>query len=114
MQIPPECSFRTVRICSLNHHTPLVVEGKGEIFTGMEKPNFQQFQIPKPKKSDVLQIVDAFCKRKRMDQRIRYDKGLQRKYPFGRMLRNAKILLENCGGNMSDAMWTIERTNYWL
>lgn len=40
--------------------------------------------------------------------------GLHAKYPYPRMAGRAKRLLEECAGNLADAVWSVRNGAYWL
>lgn len=80
----------------------------------MRKINLKTYTLRKPKKSDVAEIVDAYCKAKGIDQVIKFSNELKQKYPYCRMCGRARRLLDECGGNISDALWAIQFGGYWL
>ena len=71
------------------------------------KIELEKYKNRKPKKSDVAEIVNAFCvKKKWTPEMFKVNKKLPA-YP--RMAYHAKRLLEKCGGTLEDALVMIER-----
>ena len=80
----------------------------------MERISFEKLKKREPKKSEVAEIVNAYCTARGIETAIRFSKELKREFPYSRMAARAKQLLELCGGKLEDALYMVSVRNYWL
>ena len=81
----------------------------------MEKIQFKpELYRREPKKSVITEIVNAYLEARGIDKAIIVSKEIKAKFPFPRMAARAKRLLEDCDNNLSDAMYCVTQTNYFL
>ena len=71
-------------------------------------------KLPPRRRSDVLEVVSAYCEAKGIAKALLVSQGLKKKYPMGRMCARAKRLLEECGGHLGDALWAVQFGGYFL
>lgn len=56
-----------------------------ELLTGMEKLDFSKYQSREPKKSEVAEIVNAYCEMKGISKLFKASKEVKAKFPYPRM-----------------------------
>lgn len=58
----------------------------------------------------VHEIVNEYYRINRMDGKPRL--FYQGRYSYGRLAKQAKLLLEMCGDNLEDALWCLDKMKY--
>jgi hypothetical protein len=80
----------------------------------MDRITPSKLKIGTPKKSDVAEIVNAFCEARGLCSLLKTSPEARKRFPYPRMAARAKRLLEECGGKLGDALWAVEYGRYWL
>lgn len=65
---------------------------------------------PDKKVNPVHEIVNSYFIAKGIDNKPKeFYKG---RYSYGKLAKEAKVLLQNCGNDLDDAMWALDQMRY--